>query len=54
MFAFTVTEPAMSSEQLEGIKGKRAGHRSIVMKLIKEAVLLVLEGSDRALNHENY
>ena len=50
MFAFTVTEPAMSLEQLEQIKAKRAGHRGIVTKLIKEAALLFLEGSKRVLN----
>ena len=39
----TNTEPAMSSEQLERIKAKRAGHRGIVTQLIKETVPLFLE-----------
>ena len=50
MFVFTVTKTAMSLEQLERIKAKRAGHRGIVTKLIKEIALLFLEGSERALN----
>ena len=47
---YTVTELAMSSEQLERTKAKRAGHRGIVTKLVKEAAPLFLEGSERALN----
>ena len=40
----------MSSEQLKWIKAKRAGHRGIVTKLIKEVAPLFLEGSKKALN----
>ena len=50
VFVFTVTQPAMSSEQLKQIKAKRTGHRGIVTKLIKEAVPLFLEGSKRVFN----
>ena len=40
----------MSLEQLERVKAKRAGHRGIVIKWIKEAAPLFLEKSKRALN----